>query len=93
MKKKFIGIRIIIGMCAALGWWGLFYPELALTPESVKVISEDENGIERDVTGEWEFDSALLQELINAKEGKVRFRSRLLTEWNVLVEAVQNADK
>lgn len=93
MKKKFIGIRIIIGTCAALGWWGLFYPELALTPESVKVIGEDENGMEKDVTGEWEFDSTLFQELINAGEGKIRFRSKLFTELSVLMEAVQNADK
>lgn len=92
MKKKGTGIRIIAGMCAALGWWGLFYPELALTPESVKVICEDENGIGQDVTGEWEFDSTLLQELLNAGEGKIRFRSKLFTELSVLLEAVQNAD-
>ncbi len=32
MEKKWTKFRIIAGMCAALGWWGLLYPELALTP-------------------------------------------------------------
>lgn len=92
MKKRFNGIRIIAGMCAALGWWGLLYPELTLTPDTVRVISGEANGEELDVTGDWEFDSALFQELLTAGEGSIRFRSRLLTELSALVEAVQNAD-
>ena len=41
MEKKWTKFRIIAGMCAALGWWGLLYPELALTPDTVKVIYID----------------------------------------------------
>ncbi len=92
MRKRWIGIRIAVGLCAALGWWGLLYPELALTPETVRVVSEGVDG-EEDVTGEWEFDSSLLRELLSAGEGRIRFRSRLLIEWNAWMEAVQNADR
>lgn len=92
MKKKLIGIRIITGMCAALGWWTLLYPELALTPDTVRVISEDVDGQRLDVTGDWEFDSNLFWELMDAEEGKIRFRSKLFTELSALMEAVQNAD-
>lgn len=93
MKKKLFGIRIIIGMCAAFGWWGFLYPELTLTPETVRIISEDAQGERIDVTGEWDFDSTLFQELLHAEAGSVRFRSRLLTEWNALMEAVQDAER
>ena len=41
MKKKWLGIRVAAGLCAALGWWGLLYPELALTPDTVKVSAQD----------------------------------------------------
>ena len=40
MKKIRLGIRITIGLCAALGWWGLLYPELVLTPDTVRVVQE-----------------------------------------------------
>ena len=92
MKKRYQGIRIIIGMCAALGWWGLLYPELTLTPDTVRVISEGMAGERLDVTGDWKFDSTLFEELLTAGEGEIRFRSRLLTELSALVEAVQNAE-
>ena len=42
MKKKRLGIRITIGLCAALGWWGLLYPELVLTPDTVRVVQDKE---------------------------------------------------
>ncbi len=83
MKRKFIGIRIVIGMCAALGWWGVLYPELTLTPDTVRVICE-EDGQERDVTGEWSFDGALFQELLTAKRGTVRVQSRILRELGIV---------
>ena len=35
MNKKTFGLRVAAGLCAALGWWGLLYPELALTPDTV----------------------------------------------------------
>lgn len=79
MKKKFIGLRIAMGMCAALGWWGMLYPELVLTPDTVRVICE-EDGQERDVTGEWSFDGTLFRKLLDAEQGTVRLQSRILRE-------------
>ena len=58
MKKKWINIRIIAGMCAALGWWGLLYPELALTPDTVKVICINQEGQEQILPSEWNFEDA-----------------------------------
>ena len=89
MKKKWIGLRVAAGMCAALGWWGLFYPELSFTPDTVRVVCEASDGSERDVTGEWCFDSTLLAELLEASGGEIRFRSRLLTELEELFGTVR----
>lgn len=91
MKKKLVTLRIIVGMCAALGWWGLIYPELVLTPNTVKVISETDDE-EEAVEGEQEFDSELFWELLEAERGSVRARSRLLEKLSALMEAVENAD-
>lgn len=86
MKKK-IGIRIIAAFCAALGWWGLLYPELTLTPDTVRIICEAEDGSETLSDREWELTDSLYLELLGAERTSIRFRSRLLTELNALWEA------
>ena len=65
MRKKWLGIRVAAGLCAALGWWGLLYPELALTPDTVKVSVEDEEGTLTELPREWSFDSALYLDLLD----------------------------
>lgn len=87
MKKKWLGIRVAAGFCAALSWWGLLYPELALTPDTVKISMEEENGTLSDVTAEWSFDSELYLDLLNADQSQITIRSRLLTEIGLLWEA------
>ncbi len=87
MKKKCLCIRVAAGLCAALSWWGLLYPELALTPDTVKVSREEENGTLSDVTPEWSFDSELYLDLLNADQSQITIRSRLLTEIGLLWEA------
>lgn len=87
MKKMKNGIRILTVMCAALGWWGLFYPGLTLTPDTVSIICEDENGEEITQENLDFFESGLYLELLGTDRGSIRFRSRLLTELNALWEA------
>ena len=84
MKKKWLGIRITIGLCAALGWWGLLYPELALTPDTVKVCEEDG---EASPDRKWSFEDGLYLDILTADRDKVTFRSRLLTELDAFLEA------
>ncbi len=87
MKKAKNGIRIITAMCAALGWWGLFYPGLTLTPDTVSIICEDENGEEIAPESREAFEGGLYLELLGTDRGSIRFRSRLLTELNAFWEA------
>lgn len=89
MKKKWLGIRVAIGLCAALGWWGLLYPELALTPDTVKVSGSDE--AEEPSDPAWSFDSSLYLDLLNADRDNITFRSRLLTEIKELFKSFNNS--
>lgn len=93
MKKKLIGIRAALGLCAALGWWGLLYPELALTPDTVVVKSEDEDGRLQELPLEWDFDGNLYRELLNAGPDRLTLRSRLLADLTSLWEAFHYGDK
>lgn len=88
MKKKWIiGLRITASLCAAFGWWGLLYPELALTPDTVEIRVEDEDGNLRPIPGQWSFDSGLYLELLAAEPDQITFRSRLLTNLKLVLEA------
>lgn len=87
MKNKKLGIRIITAMCAALGWWGLLYPELTLTPETVRIVTEDASGQEISLDRSKGLDDSFYLELLEADFGSIRFRSRILTELNAFWEA------
>lgn len=92
MKKKWTGIRIVISMCAALGWWGFLYPELVLTPDTVTVNIEDEDGNLQPVPDEWLEDDRLYFDLLKAGGDKITFRSRLLINFNKFWEAFHDRE-
>ncbi len=73
-------------VCAALGWWGLFYPDLTLTPDTVRIV-RGEDGSEAPLWGENICSGRLYLELLEAERGDVRFRSRLLESLNAFWEA------
>lgn len=90
MKKKWLGIRIVTGLCAVLGWWGLLYPELALTPDTVSVYAEEEDGEWGELTREWGFDDSLYQDLLSADRNQITFRSKLLKDLSLFWEALHD---
>lgn len=87
MKKAKNIIRITTVVCAALGWWGLFFPGLTLTPDTVEIICEDENGAEIPPENRNDIPDGLYLELLGTDRDNIRFRSRLLTELNAFWEA------
>ncbi len=93
MKKKLIGFRTGLGICAALGWWGLLYPELTLAPGTVKVVCEDSQAETRTQPQGWSFDNSLYWDILNAPSGKITFRSKLLTDLNAILEAFHDKNK
>lgn len=93
MKKKWFGIRISIGILAAFGWWGLLYPELALTPDTVKVIQISEDGESLSLSPEWSYGDDLYWDILNAGSDKITFRSKFLTDFNAIWEAFYDRSK
>lgn len=86
-KNKFItSIHIMLGICAAFGWWGLLYPELAMTPSTYKVVYADSAVQKQENVVEWDFDDDIYWEIMEADRSQIRFRSRLLMNINVLQE-------
>lgn len=79
MNRKWTGIKIFLGVCAAFGWWGLLYPELTMTPDTYAVIGE-ETVQELPEVVEWDFDSDIYRDILEADRSQIHFRSRLLKE-------------
>lgn len=93
MRKKLLGIRLALGLTAFLGWWGMLYPELTLTPDTVVIRSETGDGDLREEVQEWDFDGSLYRALMDASPDKISFRSKLLEDFSSLLEAFHNGDK
>ena len=91
MKKR-LGIRITTGICAVLGWWGLLYPQLALTPDTVAVIPSTEDGCFEEQSLKWDFDGSIYLDLLNADPGKITFRLKIFTDLSSLLEALRNGN-
>ena len=90
MKKKWLKSRAVITICAALGWWGLLYPELTLTPDTVIVYESDSSHrsathSEISLSGR-----ALYRALLSAKREDITYRSKLLEDLSLFWEALQN---
>ncbi len=93
MKKRWIGIRAAAGLCAALGWWGLLYPELALTPDTVRVFQEAEDGTLQEMDADWDFEGSLYTGLLHSDRRNITFRSRLLTDISLFLEAIHSGNE
>lgn len=82
-------LRLAAVVCAALGWWGILYPELTLTSDTYKVVYEEEPAEEGSVSpgGQYQENDGITEGyrgLLRAKSNQIRIRSRLyltITEW------------
>ncbi len=88
MKKNRVMLvfRICCCICAAFGWWGVLYPELAMTPSTYTIVYEDTSVQKQEEVVEWEFDSGIYEEVLNANRSQIRFRSRLFMNLRELQE-------
>lgn len=90
MKKKWKNFRAVLTICAAFGWWGLLYPELTLTPETVIVCEIDSDNRQHILTEHTKQGRNLYRELLCAERGSITFRSKLLEDLSLFWEALQN---
>lgn len=76
-------------LSAAFGWWGVLYPQLTLTKETYRIVSEGENATTVE-SREWSFDDTIYEEILNADSSRIRFRSRLLMELSQYFKSLQD---
>ena len=80
MKNKWIGIRVFVSICLAIGWWDFWYPELTEAAGVYEVVYEETTVqipaemIECELNGEKDSD------VLNDGCDEIRFRFRLW-EW------------
>jgi len=78
MKKNIFALRIFMCGCAALGWWGFFYPELTMTPDTYRIVMEDGTVQSAAEMVKWDFDSDIYHKILSADSSQIRFRSKLV---------------
>ncbi len=89
MKKKITGIRVVFSVCAALGWWGVLYPELTMTPDTYEVVWEEDAVQSEQNVLEWDSGMDVYHMVLEADGSRIHFKSRLLTEMENLVERLK----
>jgi len=78
MKKIVSGLRIGVCICAVMGWWGVLYPELCMTPDTYQIVWED--GTVQNVSEVVELgsESDIYYKILASDRSQIRFRSKLL---------------
>lgn len=89
MNRKWTGIRIVFGICAAIGWWGMLYPELTMTPDTYTVVWEDEAVQLEENMVEWDSDSDIYRMILEANESQIRFKSRFLMQLESVLKILK----
>lgn len=82
MNKKLAGIRAVLSICAAIGWWGFLYPELTMTPDTYEIVWE-EDAEQRDS------DEEIYRRILEADESQIRYKSRLLEQLEALIKKLK----
>ena len=94
MNKVWAGVKIALCICAVFGWWGVLYPELVLTADTYRICGESEQDEQCIQGGQNLFaEQDIYWNLLRADKSEIRFRSRLLTEWNKFMEALNESDQ
>lgn len=69
--------QLFILFCLAFGWWGVLFPQLAMTKDVYCIVSEDGTAPEQEDMQEWDFEDKTYEQILKAGSGKVRFKSGL----------------
>lgn len=89
MKRRWKEIRILVGICAALGWWGVLYPELTLLPDTYKIVIRDEYENEKAFCYEWSSDDTLYRDILKTDKDNIVFKSKLWESISALIEKME----
>lgn len=79
------GLSIALTLCALLGWWGALYPQFTLLRGTYDIVYEDSDLPQgTSVEGSGVDSGRLYWGILDADSSHIRFKSRLLMEWNAL---------
>ena len=92
MKKIEKILRMILATVALCGWWGVLYPELTLTPDTYRIVTEDGSVQEENPMVEWRFsdgryfkeDRDVYRMILEAGSSKITFKCKTfeqLRQW------------
>lgn len=85
MKRVVSGI---LAVCAAIGWWGAFYPQFTLMEGTYRIVNEGGEVESGEYMTESELDSSeLYWSILDADCSRIRFKSKLLTDWREFHES------
>ena len=70
-------VKTIFVICAAVGWWGIWFPELAVWTEAVCVVQED--GLQKSEENIVNCES-VYKGFMQADKSQIKIKSRL-GEW------------
>lgn len=94
MKKIWAGVKITLCVCAAFGWWGVLYPELVLTADTYRICGDGGQDQQEIQDGQYaSVEQDIYWKLLKAGRDEIRFRSKLLIEWNKFMEALNESDQ
>lgn len=83
MKNKWLGIRVFISVCLAVGWWDFWYPELADAAGVYNVVYEESAIQTPEEMIEYGLDEYTYYDLMKTDRDDIRFRFRL---WEIIEE-------
>ncbi len=83
MNSKWQGVKIAVLLSVAIGWWGLWYPELATEADTYAIVWEDGTVQSASEVIECELNGYSYMDLMEADNSQLQFRSKL---WMKLEE-------
>lgn len=83
MNHRWQGIRLAVLLSVSIGWWGLWYPELATAADTYAIVSEDGTVQTPSEVIECELNEYSYSELLQMDCSEIHFSSRF---WQWLEE-------
>lgn len=88
--KSKLNLQFLVWTCAALGWWGIIYPEFTLTSDTCRIVDESGSYIGTD-------DACagieLYQDILQADRNHIRPKSKILSVIAALSEKQDNREE
>ena len=80
MNRRFLGIRAMLSICLAIGWWDFWYPEITREAGVYAVVYEEGAVQENGEVVEYKADEYTFYDFLQMDSDQIQFRSRML-EW------------